>query len=303
MNNLSNVNLNFLVALDALLRNKSVSRAAKELNLAQPTLSNTLRQLREIFCDELLIKRSGHDMLLTHKGKMLISPVSAALKNIDNVFSTDDKFNPELDNLTFNIGMPDHVTSVYMPQIITKIRNNENLKINLIHINNLLSYEEFKANCIDLAFGNFSLNSDFINNEKLITTQLVCLCSTKNPLSENKKLTVKDILSTPHIRVKYRDDFWDDLDIRLYNLYDEKIKTAITIQNICAAISIMERTKYLLITLAPVANYFSDTFDYRIFDLPLMCKSINYNMYWEKANDNNQANLWLRGLFKKYLKE
>ena len=65
----------------------------------------------------------------------------------------------------------------------------------------------------------------------------------------------------------------------------------------------MERTKYLLITLAPVANYFSDTFDYRIFDLPLMCKSINYNMYWEKANDNNQANLWLRGLFKKYLKE
>ena len=69
--NLQNLDLNLLVVLDALLNNRSVSRAAKRLNLSQPALSASLKRLRTAMQDPLLV-RDGLHMVLTPRAEQLI---------------------------------------------------------------------------------------------------------------------------------------------------------------------------------------------------------------------------------------
>lgn len=71
---LRSVNMNLLPVLVELLRSTNVTRAAGRLNLTQSTVSGSLRQLRDIFDDELLVQR-GREMVLTEKARRLLPEV------------------------------------------------------------------------------------------------------------------------------------------------------------------------------------------------------------------------------------
>lgn len=81
------LDLNLLVALDALLSERNVSRAAEKIHLTQPAMSNALSRLREYFGDELLIK-TGQRMTLTPKSEYLSKPVRELLVRIDSEIMT-----------------------------------------------------------------------------------------------------------------------------------------------------------------------------------------------------------------------
>ena len=75
------LDLNLLVALDALLTEKSVSLAADRLCLSQSATSSALGRLRDYFGDELLVVKGRH-MILTARAEELIEPVRAVLEQI-----------------------------------------------------------------------------------------------------------------------------------------------------------------------------------------------------------------------------
>src|SRR6476660_3812379 len=91
---LANLDLNLLVSLDALLQERSVSRAAARLGLSQPTLSTALGRLRRHFGDDLLA-RSGNSYTLTPLAERLLESTAAALEWTDRVFGTRPEFVPE----------------------------------------------------------------------------------------------------------------------------------------------------------------------------------------------------------------
>ena len=75
------VNINLLVALDALLKEKSVTRAAERVHISQPGMSAALKKLREHYSDPLL-QRSGRGLELTARGRELAGPVNELLLQI-----------------------------------------------------------------------------------------------------------------------------------------------------------------------------------------------------------------------------
>jgi DNA-binding transcriptional LysR family regulator len=87
------LDLNLLVSLDALLQERSVSRAAARLGLSQPTLSTALARLRRHFGDELLA-RAGNSYTLTPLAERLLEPTGQALTWSDRVFDTRAEFLP-----------------------------------------------------------------------------------------------------------------------------------------------------------------------------------------------------------------
>ena len=87
--NLASLDLNLLVALDALLREANVSRAAMRIGLSQPATSHALQRLRDMLGDPLLV-RTGARMELTPRAQALRAPLAQALDQVRGLFVSDE---------------------------------------------------------------------------------------------------------------------------------------------------------------------------------------------------------------------
>lgn len=117
--NLNSVDLNLLVALDALLREANVSRAAMRLNLSQPATSHALQRLRDLIGDPLLV-RNGARMELTPRAQALRSPLANALDQVRALFVFDD-FDAARSDRHFRLMMPDLAVELLMPPLMEKV--------------------------------------------------------------------------------------------------------------------------------------------------------------------------------------
>jgi DNA-binding transcriptional LysR family regulator len=108
---LANLDLNLLVPLDALLRERSVTRAAASLGLSQPSLSSSLARLRRHFNDELLV-RVGNSYELTPMAVQLRRRTEAALVSVERAFATESVFTPATSQREYRIVASDYPMAV-----------------------------------------------------------------------------------------------------------------------------------------------------------------------------------------------
>ncbi len=121
--NLASLDLNLLVALDALLEQRSVTRAAEQLCLSQPALSASLARLRRHFGDQLLT-RYGNEYRLTPLAVQLKDRTRAALGSIERVFAAEPDFDPATSTREFSIVLSDYACATFGPQL-TRLLENE----------------------------------------------------------------------------------------------------------------------------------------------------------------------------------
>jgi LysR family transcriptional regulator, nod-box dependent transcriptional activator len=105
--NLGGIDLNLLVALDALLSERSVTRAAQRVGLSQPGMSNALGRLRRLFDDPLLV-RQGATLVPTSRAEALIVPVHEALELIRSALDAPGRFDPATDRRSFRLSCSDY---------------------------------------------------------------------------------------------------------------------------------------------------------------------------------------------------
>ena len=117
--NLNSLDLNLLVALDALLREASVSRAAMRIGLSQPAASHALQRLRDLIGDPLLV-RTGARMELTPRAQALRGPLAQALDQVRGLFIPDD-FDAARSERHFRLMMPDLAVELLMPPLMEKV--------------------------------------------------------------------------------------------------------------------------------------------------------------------------------------
>src|SRR5262249_52469512 len=113
---LGSVDTNLLLALRALLRECSVSRAARTLGLAQSSISHALARLRRHFQDRLLVP-AGRDLVLTQRAKTLVEPVEAAFAQLERVFAPGPDFHPATSPRTFHVAAPDNLELYVLPRL------------------------------------------------------------------------------------------------------------------------------------------------------------------------------------------
>ena len=114
------LDLNLLVALDALLTERSVSLAAERIHLSQSATSSALGRLREYFADDLLIVK-GRQMVLTSRAEELVEPVRAVLEQIRTTISVAPPFDPATCDRTLRIMASDYITEVLLSRAFTGI--------------------------------------------------------------------------------------------------------------------------------------------------------------------------------------
>lgn len=117
---LERLNLQHLRALDVLLTERSVTRAAQRLGMTQSAVSHALRGLREILDDALLVRGAG-GMLPTPRAEALRTPLARALRDLESALSASQSFDPEAPR-TFRVAMSDAFTLLLLPELMAIVR-------------------------------------------------------------------------------------------------------------------------------------------------------------------------------------
>ena len=115
------LDLNLLVALDALLIEGSISRAAARVHLSQSAMSNALARLRAYFEDELLVQ-VGRTMELTPRARALKEPVRDVLMRVDSAIAAQPQFDPSRSDRVFQLLVSDYTTVTLMPHLLALAR-------------------------------------------------------------------------------------------------------------------------------------------------------------------------------------
>jgi DNA-binding transcriptional LysR family regulator len=119
--NLTRIDLNLLVALDALLTDRSVTRAAARVGLRQSAMSHNLARLRALLGDELLT-RGPEGMRPTPRALALVDPVRITLAQITALVSPNQTFDARTAERAFRIGMPDGAEVLLGPALLSYLR-------------------------------------------------------------------------------------------------------------------------------------------------------------------------------------
>ncbi|HTN60812.1 MAG TPA: LysR family transcriptional regulator, partial [Devosia sp.] len=111
-----------LLALDVLLEERSVTRAAGRLNLSQPAMSAALSRLRDFFGDALLVPQ-GRRMIPTSEALALHPDLKAVLGNIEELIARSTKFDPATSDRTFRICASDYLVTVLFPRLVPELQH------------------------------------------------------------------------------------------------------------------------------------------------------------------------------------
>ena len=143
------LDLNLLVALNTMLEERSVSRAAERLNLSQPAVSAALARLREFFDDELLVPL-GRQMMPTSFAESLRPVIVDLLTNAERLIATSSSFDPATSQRCFCIGASDFISIVLLPPLLRRLeREAPSLRIDVIPTGHSL-HQQFERGKVDI---------------------------------------------------------------------------------------------------------------------------------------------------------
>ncbi|MFO7787654.1 MAG: LysR family transcriptional regulator [Halospina sp.] len=196
---LSRIDLNLLVYLDVLLREKSVTRAASYLGLTQPAMSNGLRRLRELFDDPLLV-RTSEGMSPTERALELQPLVREILAQVEQTVQKTGSFDAGASERVFRIMASDYAESTLMPRVLRLIRSlAPHVTLDVLTPSDV-SFLDVEQGRVDMAINRFDTIPQSFHQRTLWTDWFACLMSNENPVLR-EPFTLDTYLEANHIWV------------------------------------------------------------------------------------------------------
>lgn len=196
--NLGRVDLNLLVYFDVLMRELSVTRAAGQLGITQPAMSNGLKRLRELFNDPLLI-RASHGMTPTERAKELAPMVREALSQVTDILEPRQEFRPLTSRRVFRIMSSDYAEATLVPALIKALRSEAPDVVLDFLTPSDVSVQDIEQGKVDLAINRFNEMPQSFHQVTLWTDSFSCLINRNHPAA--LRFNLKSYLDSQHIWV------------------------------------------------------------------------------------------------------
>ena len=302
--NINRIDLNLLVYLDALLRERNVTRAANQLNLSQPAMSNGLRRLRELFDDPLLV-RTSEGMTPTERALELEPVVREVLSKIDHAVQPRSAFEPESAHRVFRIMASDYAESTLFPSVLGKLRTlAPGLTLDIMTPSDV-SFLDVERGKVDMVINRFDSMPQSFHQIHLWNDSFTCVLSPENPVLED--FTLENYLQANHIWVSKTgmgvgvgvnpDDVqrlgWVDVAL---NKLGKKRQIRVFTRHYQAAMTLAEQNDLIVTLPTRAAQLKLDNPRVVLRDPPLEIPPLELKMAWSPLLQHNPANKWLRKL-------
>lgn len=282
------IDLNLFIVFEAIYRERSVTKVAAQLNLTQPSVSNALSRLRQTFDDPLFV-RTPSGMSPTPVSESIIKDVRDALRLMHRSVESSAKFEPEVSDKVFHLGMNDLAESLLLPKLrgILK-RTAPNLSVTSYYVDRQSAVEEMKAGHIDLLIDAPMLNTKELFNKPLKNLPYVIAMRKGHPLAK-KSVSIDKYLSCEHIHVSSRRRGRGQVDIGLHALGKTR-DIKMRVQHYLVADRIVGETDLLW----TVPKMLADSLSLEVCEAPFDIAPLSWQLFWHKQSDSDPANVWIR---------
>ena len=302
--NINRIDLNLLVYLDALLRERNVTQAANQLNLSQPAMSNGLRRLRDLFDDPLLV-RTSEGMTPTERALELEPVVREVLTTIDRAVQPRSEFDAQHAQRVFRIMASDYAESTLLPSVLGKLRNlAPGLTLDIMTPSDV-SFLDVERGKVDMVINRFDSMPQSFHQIHLWDDSFTCVLSPENPVLDD--FTLDNYLQANHVWVSKTgmgvgvgvnpDDVqrlgWVDVAL---NKLGKKRQIRVFTRHYQAAMTLAEQND-LIVTLPTRAALLKRNNPRVVLrEPPLEIPPLELKMAWSPLLQHNPANKWLRKL-------
>jgi len=302
--NVNRVDLNLLVYLDALLRERNVTKAAHQLSLSQPAMSNGLRRLRELFDDPLLV-RTSEGMTPTERALELEPIVREVLSKVDHAVQPRTAFEPGEAQRVFRIMASDYAESTLLPTVLGKLRElAPGITIDIMTPSDV-SFLDVERGKVDMIINRFDSMPQSFHQIHLWNDSFTCVLSPENPVLED--FTLENYLKANHVWVSKTgmgvgvgvdpDDVqrlgWVDAAL---NALGKKRQIRVFTRHYQAAMTLAEQNDLIVTLPSRAAALKVNNPRVVLRDPPLDIPPLELKMAWSPLLQNNPANRWLRKL-------
>lgn len=281
------IDLNLLVVLEAIERERSVTRAADALGLSQPAVSHALSRLRHRFEDPLFV-RSAAGMTPTPRAQRLLSPIRDSLLGLQSVLD-DEPFDPRRTSDTFTIAMNNFAVIVLAPRLVARLAACAPGARVLIRPSGTLDTELLLSRGeLDLVVGDAP---DLSPNEPgfLMDDHFVAVTARGR---RRRKLTTKALAEARYLRISSIrvDDAFVDAALSADGVARD---VACEVPYLSAG-AVLEQTDMLTIVPAHLAASLRKSHNLAVLELPFRAPKLSIGMKWAKLQDSRPSHRWLR---------
>jgi LysR family transcriptional activator of mexEF-oprN operon len=293
--NLARLDLNLLVAFDALLTERSVTRAAERVGLRQSAMSHALARLRVLFGDELLT-RAPEGMRPTPRAAALAAPVRAALTQIQDLIARPAAFDPATAEQVFKIGLPDSVEVLLVPALLDHIcQHAPGIRLRLHTITDPTQVlDDIDAGRFDVAFGlgAFPNGRTHHKQRQLLTETYLCMFNAAL-IGITPPISLKDYVALPHVLTSLRQGERGVVDDALAAIGLHRSIALIT-PRFLAVPFLVQGAPVVTTMFSRLARRFASSLDLSLSPPPVGLPEVPISLLWHASFDRDPAHVWLR---------
>ena len=304
--NISKIDLNLLVYLDVLLRERNVTRAAEELGISQPAMSNSLRRLRALFNDPVLV-RTSDGMTPTERALELQPLVRNVLAAAELAVLPKTVFDPSESERIFRIMASDYTEATLLPKLLQRL-SAEAPAVRLdIMTPSDVSFHDVERGKVDLVINRFDSLPQSFHQIHLWDDSFSCVLRADNPIIKNWNLDA--YLQAKHVWVSKTgmgagvgmssDDVqrlgW--VDEALAKIDTKRVITLFT-RHYQAALLLAEHNDLIVTIPTLAANSMLENTHVAILEPPFDIPRMRLKMVWSPLLQHDPGHRWMRKLIK-----
>lgn len=288
---LSSVDMNLLVVLRALLRERHVTRAASQVGLSQSATSHALSRLRELYGDELLV-RQGRTLVLTPRAQALLPQLERGLTELASTISGEPAWDPATARKVFTLGMADYAQALLLGPLLKELEK-QAPGVDLAVIISMDLNELLEKGTIDAAVNIGGRTPPAFKTRRLFSERYLCMVRKRHP-EVGQKLSLARYLQLRHLVVAPNGAPGSVVDTQLAQRGCER-RVAVRVPNFLTVPLIVAGSDFINTGPERLARRMARHHPIRLLPPPLPLPAFEMQLAWHARFDEDAAHEFLRG--------
>jgi LysR family nod box-dependent transcriptional activator len=290
------LDLNLLVALDVLLKERSVTRAAELMHVSASAMSGSLSRLREYFDDELLVS-IGRKMEITPRGALLQDGVRDLLLRIESTIGAQPEFQPHASDRTFRIFASDFVQAILAPPMF-KLAAQAHSTVRFEFLAQVAQpHRDLERGEADLLIIPTGFMSPEHPLEPLFYEDFVCVVWRDSRLAAGE-LSFDRYVNAEHVTMQPSGSRADAFETWFLKRYGVTRKVTVTTYSFVTLPAMVVGTERIATMHRRLARQLSQAWPLEIRPTPIAIDRMEESMQWHKFRSKDSGLVWLRALLK-----
>jgi DNA-binding transcriptional LysR family regulator len=301
MTSLDHVDLNLLRVFQAIVDERSLTKAGERLALSQPAISYSLARLRTLFDDPLFIRtRSG--MQPTPIALELAGIVGRALDTVREALRYAESFDPETSTRTFRLSLSDAGEMAYLPAICEALHERApRVKLSVEPLPVEEMEDALRSSRLDFAIGNLPLLMARTRHQLLFEETYVCMTRKRRGLPAGSALSLDHFLQASHVQVRSVEHSHHALDDAL-RAQGVGRNIVLQLPHFVALPSVLAVTDLFATLPRRLAGILNRSDAFRIYTLPVSIPQATVTMHWHEHFHEDEGIAWMRDLMAEMVK-